>query len=264
MAGTAGLLACCVTLHASLLPTLRLDGACIKVFNDYIEQFENSVLAPFAASGRLWIDSDAKKSAFDSGKPVVEPRENQDVANGSGSIHHYSGALRVNRATIAQLRRIMQDYPNYPRYFRPDVTAGAGEIQPDSTPQDEHFHTKLQLTESTLWLQVVFDTVYDTHYRRIAPDRWTSRSGSLRIREMIDPKNPSAGFYPEGNDHGFLWKTNTYWFARERGGGLDLEADSITLSRSNVPGFGWWGARRSHDAVEKMLRDIKAAIESAH
>jgi hypothetical protein len=36
----------------------------------------------------------------------------------------------------------------------------------------------------------------------------------------------------------------------------------MTLSRPVPAGFGWWGARRTHDAVEKMLRDMKAAVES--
>ncbi len=111
---------------------------------------------------------------------------------------------------------------------------------------------------------MIYDTLYDTHYKRLGNDRWISRSSSLSIREMMDPKNPPSGYFPEGSDHGFLWKTNTYWFVRERNGGIDLEADSIALSRPNVTGFAWWGTKRSHDAVEKMLRDIKAAVQSGH
>jgi hypothetical protein len=158
----------------------------------------------------------------------------------------------------------MQDYPNYPKYFRPDVGQGSGEMLSDSTPDDEHFHGKLELTQSTLWIQVIYDTLYDTHYKRLGNDRWISRSASLSIREMMDAKNPPSGYFPQGNDHGFLWKTNTYWFVRERKGGIDLEADSIALSRPNPVGFAWWGTKRSHDAVEKMLRDIKAAVATAH
>ena len=53
-----------------------------------------------------------------------------------------------------------------------------------------------------------------------------------------------------------------YWFVRKRNGGLDMELDSMTLSRPVPTGFAWWGTKRTHDAVEKMLRDTKAAIES--
>jgi len=259
LAGTIALLACCVTLNAALLPTLQLDKPTIHAFDDYIAQFEKTVCASFTSSGKFWIDDDPKKSSFDSGKAVIEPRENRDVAN--GSIHHFEGAVHVDGGTIAQVNRVMQDYPNYPAYFRPDLNSARGELLPDSSPNDRHYHGDLQLTQSTMWMQVVYNTVYDTHYKLLDKDRWISRSASIEVREMIDPKNPAAGFFPEGNGHGFIWRTNTYWFGRERNGGIDLSVDSITLSRPNVTGFGWFGAKRSHDAVEKMLRDIKAAIE---
>jgi hypothetical protein len=156
----------------------------------------------------------------------------------------------------------MEDYPNYPKYFKPDLGSASGVRQPDSTPEDEHYKNHLVLVQTTLWLNVTFDTLYDTHYRRLSKDRWMARSTALSIKELRDPKNPAAGTFPEGDDHGFLWRTHTYWFARERNGGLDLEANSISLSRPNVSGFAWWGTRRTRDAVDKMLRDTKAAIES--
>jgi len=258
-AGATGILAFCVTLHASILPTLQLDSNTLKAYSDYISEFENTISAQFYATGKLWIDGDPRKSAFDAGKFIVEPRENQDVAN--GSIHHFSGVVHVKGGTIAGVRRVMEDYPGYPKYFKPDVGAASGEMVSDSTPADEHFHSKLLLTQSTLWINVTYEALYDTHYKKLDRDRWTSRSAAIGIRELLDPKNASGGAYPEGNDHGFLWKTNTYWFAREQNGGIDLEADSIALSRPNVTGFAWWGTKRSHDAVEKMLRDVKAAIE---
>ena len=250
----------CLTLQGSLLPVLKLDKSTTKAFEDYTTQFEKQALGRFVASGALWIDDDPKKHAFESGKPVVQPRQNEDVAN--GSIHHFSGALHVNGGTIAQIRKVMEDYPNYPKYFKPDVGAASAEKMPDSTPEDEHFHGRLFLTQSTLWFNVNYDTLYDTHYRRIDANRWISKSTSLEIKEMMDAKNPSAGFYPQGDDHGFLWKTNTYWFARQHDSGIDLEADSISLSRPNVSGFAWWGTKRSHDAVEKMLKDIQQAMET--
>jgi hypothetical protein len=118
------------------------------------------------------------------------------------------------------------------------------------------------LNQSTLWIAVAYDSLYDTHYRQIDANRWISKSSSISIKELRDPKNPASGEYPEGEDHGFLWRTNTYWFARERGGGLDLEVDSMTLSRPIPAGAAWWGSKRTRDAVEKMLTDTKKAIES--
>jgi hypothetical protein len=252
---------CCATVEAaSILPVIQLDSATLKYFQDYIANFEKTDMAAFTAAGRLWIDDESggKHSAFEAGRQVVEARENKDVAG--GSIHHFTGVMHVPGGSIEAIRRVMQDYPNYPRYFRPDVSAGSGERMPDSTPTDEHFHGKLLIQQSTLWINVGFLTAYDTHYQRLDQDRWLSHSTSTSIKELLDPANPNGGTYPEGNDHGFLWKTNTYWFVRQRAGGVDFEANSITVSRPAPTGFGWWGTKRTKEAVDKMLTDLRAAI----
>ena len=257
-----GLIFSVATLEASFIPLSHLEASTIALFQDYTTKFEQRVSAPFTASGKLWIDTDnsAKRKDFDAGKPIVEARENRDIQN--GSIHHYSGTIRVPGGTIDQVRRVMQDYSAYPNYFKPDVARGSGVVQADSTPEDEHFRSRLFLTEATVWLDVAYDAQYDSHYRRIDANRWTSRSTTLSVRELQDAKKLDGSVFPEGEDHGFLWRTNNYWFARARDGGLDLQLDSMTLSRTTPLGFGWWGNKRTHDAVDKMLRDTRSAIES--
>ena len=246
--------------YAGVIPMSRLDPASITLFQNYAAKFEQQVSASFTATGKIWIDDDhsGKRRDFDAGKVVVDTRENRDYKN--SSIHHYSGVLRVPGATIEQIRRVMQDFGNYPNNFKPGVARGSGTAQPDSTPQDEHYQTRLFLTESTMGINVAYDALYDCHYRRIAADRWTSRAITMSIRELQDPKNLDGPLYPEGDDHGLLWRTNTYWYARERDGGLDLELDSVSLSRNSPVGLGWVGNRRGHDNAEKMLRDMKTAI----
>jgi hypothetical protein len=257
-------IALCATLQASILPTFHLEPRTLQAFENYVAQFERDVAAPYAQSGKMWMDGTAccmRNGAFTSGKPVVEPRENTDIAG--GSIHHFSGAMHVTGATIANVRHIMQDYTNYPKYFKPDVSKGSGMSGPDSTPDDEHYTSHISLVQSTLWVAVSYDCVYDTHFRTFEPHRWQSKSTAVSIREWKDPKDVSQGYYPEGDDHGFLWRTNTYWFVRENNGGVDIELDSMTLSRPIPTGFAWWGTKRTKDAVDKMLRDMKAALGGA-
>ncbi|HXE63751.1 MAG TPA: hypothetical protein VN519_09440 [Bryobacteraceae bacterium] len=247
--------------RAGVIPISHLDAASVSVFQGYAAKFDQQISAPFAATGKIWIDDDhsGRRRDFDAGKPVVDARENRDYKN--ASIHHYSGVIRVPDATIEQIRRVMKDYGNYPNYFKPGVVRGSGAPQPDSTPEDEHYQTRLFLTESTMGVDVAYDARYDCHYRRVAPGRWTSRATTISIRELQDPAKLDGALYPEGEDHGFLWRTNTYWFARERDGGLDLELDSVSLSRTAPMGLGWLGNRRAKDTVEKMLRDMKVALE---
>ena len=253
-------------LQAGILPLVHLENHTIEIFDKYVAQFESNVKAAYEQSGRLWIDGGGSccthNGPLGSGKPVVEARENRDIDG--GSIHHFSGIIHVDGGTIADVRHIMEDYPNYPRYFKPDVAKGSGTLEADSTPADEHFKSKLTFVESTIWLAVSYDTLYDTHYKMLEPHRWESKSVSQSIREYRDPKDASKGYYPEGDDHGLLWRTNTYWFVREVNGGVDLELDSMTLSRTVPTGFGWWGSKRTHEAVDNMLRQMKVAIDALH
>ena len=262
-AASLAAVALCSTLHASIMPTLRLEPATLQTFETYVAQFERNVATPYAESGKMWLDGDSccgHNASFNSGKPVVEPRENTDIVG--GSIHHYSGVIHIAGGTIAAVRHIMQDYSNYPKYFKPDVGRGSGIMNPDSTPADEHYTSQISLFQSTLWIGVSYDCVYDTHYRLFDPHRWASVSAASSIKELHDPKDVSKGYYPEGDDHGFLWRTNTFWFVRETNGGVDVELDSMTLSRPAPTGFGWWASKRTHDTVDKMLRDMKAAVEA--
>lgn len=252
-------------LQAALLPIVHLDAKTVQAFQSYVETFERGYMKPFADSGKLWIDAEPcckRNEAAYTGRPVVQARLNEDVAG--GSIHHFSASMHVDGATIEDMQRLMEDYPDYPSNFKPDVTKASAELQPDSRKGDDHYVSHLTLTESTLWMNVQFDTQYDTHYRYVDDRRWISKSASLHLKEQKDAKDVSKGYFPEGDDHGFLWRTNTYWFARRTSSGLDLEADSITLSRTNVPGFAWFGTKRSHDAVEKMLRDARAGLAAMH
>lgn len=264
-AATIAAVALAATLHASILPTLHLDPETLRVFENYVAQFQRNVATPWAQSGKMWIDDDTcckHANAFASGKTVMEPRENTDIAG--GSIHHYSGVIHIVGGTIADVRHIMQDYSNYPKYFKPDVGKGAGTLNPDSTAADEHYTSHISLIQSTLWIAVSYDCVYDTHYRLSDPHHWASLSAAASIKEWLDPRDVSKGYYPEGDDHGFLWRTNTFWFVRENKGGVDVELDSMTLSRPAPTGFGWWASKRTHDAVDKMLRDMKTAVEALH
>jgi len=251
-------------LFGSLLPILHLDPKTLQTYQDYVAKFDREVAAPYSESGRMWADgrSCCSKGTFELKTPLVEPRFNAEIPG--GSIHHFSGVIHLSGATIEDVRHIMEDYPNYPKYYPADLSRANGVLQPDSTPADEHFRAEITLTQVTAWMSVTYNCTYDTHYRRIAPDRWASHSTSISTREWRDPRNEAAGLYADSEDHGLLWRANTYWFVRTSGDGIDVEADSLSLSRPVPTGFGWWGTKRSKDAVSKMLTDMKTAVEAMH
>ncbi len=192
----------------------------------------------------------------------MEPRENKDIAG--GSIHHFSGVIHIPGGTIANVRQIMQDYPNYPKYFKPDVGKGVGVRSPDSTPTDEHYTSHISLIQSTIWIAVSYDCIYDTHYRYLDPHHWESVSSATSIKEWRDPKDVSQGYYPEGDDHGFLWRTQYLLVCPRR---RRRRRCGTGQHEPFTPHPDWlWmvGHKTTHDAVEKMLRDMKAAVEALH
>ena len=242
---------------------VQLDPQALQVFEKYVAQFQRDVVVPYEQTGKMWLDASDScclhKASFATGKPVLEARENTDIVGGA-SIHHFSGVMHIAGGTIANVRRVMQDY-ELPEVLqaRHRSKRRTAKSPPPARPPMSTFCRRLSLIQSTLWMCVSYDCIYDTHYRLFNPHRWESVSTASSIKEWRDPKDVKAGYLPEGDDHGFLWRTNTYWFVRDNDGGIDLELDSLTLSRPVPSGFGWWGTKRTHDAVEKMMRDMKAA-----
>jgi hypothetical protein len=65
-------------------------------------------------------------------------------------------------------------------------------------------------------------------------------------------------------EHGFLWRLNTYWTYEERDGGLYMQIESVSLSRSIPVGLGW--ALRPYvesvprESLEFTLRSARNAI----
>ncbi|MDP2053948.1 MAG: hypothetical protein Q8L75_09950, partial [Acidobacteriota bacterium] len=86
----------------------------------------------------------------------------------------------------------------------------------------------------TKLITVVYDTEYDTTYRRIAADRALSTSISTKIVEVENAGTPQERALPEGNDHGFMWRLYSYWRYKQVGDGVVVEVESLTLSR-NLP-----------------------------
>jgi putative flippase GtrA len=111
----------------------------------------------------------------------------------------------------------------------------------------------------TAIITVTYDTEHDVTFVRRGPQLATSRSVATRITE--------AG----GEDHGFLWRLNSYWRYRQRGAGVQVDVGSLSLSRG-VPAvlrpfvgglvnrIARESMTRTLDAVRRFGRERSAAI----
>ena len=57
--------------------------------------------------------------------------------------------------------------------------------------------------------------------------------------EIDSPGTPKEHALSPEDEHGFLWRLNTYWSFEERDGGLYMQVETISLTRSIPTGLGW-------------------------
>jgi len=84
---------------------------------------------------------------------------------------------------------------------------------------DDSVRTYIRLVRRAI-VTVSYDTEHEMTFRRWTPALAAARSVATSIREV------------GGDDHGFLWRLNSYWRYRQVAGGVVVELESITLSRS--------------------------------
>jgi hypothetical protein len=157
-----------------------------------------------------------------------------------GLINHWFGAVFIPRATVADVRAVLQDYASYSRIYTPDVSeskllAHSGDDFDIFLRLHRQIHVKLAFGYN---FPVEFNTNYRVTYA-MTGDVLRVRSASTRIAEVKDPKKSHTDEYPTGNDDGYLWRLNSYWRVYETKSaapGVVLECEVISLSRG-VPSF---------------------------
>jgi hypothetical protein len=88
-------------------------------------------------------------------------------------------------------------------------------------------------------LTVTLNTTYDVRYIRVAPNRWRADAYSTRIAEVANAGERNERELPPGQDHGFMWRLNSFWRYEERDGGVYVECEAISLTRDVPSGLGW-------------------------
>jgi hypothetical protein len=113
-------------------------------------------------------------------------------------------------------------------------------------------------------ITVVMDTAYDVSFGRLDAQHRYSISRSTRIAEIGAPGTANERVMTAKEEHGFLWRLNTYWSCEERDGGLYMQVESVTLTRAIPAGLGWavrpFVESVPRDSLEFTLRSTRAAL----
>jgi hypothetical protein len=88
-------------------------------------------------------------------------------------------------------------------------------------------------------ITVVLDTTYDVTFAKLDEQHGYSISRSTRVSEIKSPGTPNERALSPSEEHGFLWRLNTYWSCEQRDGGLYMQIESVSLTRSIPSGLAW-------------------------
>jgi putative flippase GtrA len=128
-----------------------------------------------------------------------------------GTISHWRGSAFIPGLTLDRLLNGLQ-YPGTPP---PQEDVVSSRVIGRS---DDSLRVAIRLVRRAVVI-VSYDTEHEMTFRRWTPALATGRSVATRIEEV------------GGADHGFLWRLNSYWRYEERSGGVQVELESLTLSR---------------------------------
>jgi hypothetical protein len=139
----------------------------------------------------------------------------------------------VPGARAADFERLMKDFGSYPRTYAPQVVQAKVLAQ-----QGDHMQATMRVRQKHA-ITVVMDTAYDVTFARLDAQHGYSISRSTRIAEIDAPGTAKERALGRGEEHGFLWRLNTYWSYEERDGGLYMQIESVSLTRAIPTGLGW-------------------------
>jgi hypothetical protein len=219
--------------------------AAISAFNSYVAAVE-SRLANQHRSPTAFLAADAgADQRLHRGDFVIEELAAPSIPG--ALLHHWRGTAFAPGATAAGFERLIRDFGAYPQNFAPQVVQATLLGEHDGT-----FQASMRVRQKHV-ITVVMDTTYDIAFAQLDPSHGYSISRSTRIDEV-----------GSGEDHGFLWRQNTYWSYEERDGGLYMQIESVSLSRSIPRGLGWavqpFVESVPRDSLEFTLRSTVNAL----
>jgi hypothetical protein len=148
-------------------------------------------------------------------------------------LHHWRGTAYAPGAKAADFERLMKNLGAYPQVYSPQVTQAKVLAQ-----HGDRLQATMRVWQKHV-LTVVMDTLYDIDFGRLDPRHGYTLSRSTRISEIDSPGTPNEHALNAKDEHGFLWRLNTYWSYEERDGGLYMQIESVSLTRAIPTGLGW-------------------------
>ena len=178
-----------------------------------------------------------------------------------GRIHHWAGAVFIPGVTLDRVLTRLRDGAGHEADGYDDVLASRLIER-----SGDRLVVYMKLRRESI-ITVTYNTTHTVEYRRLGPARATGRSIATRIAELGDAGTPREHERPEGSDHGFLWKLNAYWRYEETNGGVLIECESVSLSRSVPllvrPFINSTVERIARESLQRTLINLRKVLRSS-
>jgi hypothetical protein len=198
-------------------------------FDTYVRTVEARIAGQHASAGRFIVLP--SPSSEGDAAPLIERIAVASVPG--GLVHHWRASQFLPGVRAAELERLLRNYSAYPTLFAPQVERAR------AVPTAQGVERLSMRVRQHHVITVVLDTDYEVSFGQLDPQHRYSTSRSTGVRELDSPGTRAEHTLPPDKEHGFLWRQNTYWSYEERDGGLYVQVESVSLTRSIPTGLGW-------------------------
>ena len=165
-------------------------------------------------NGQVYIEA---MSAREGDRPIKVP---------SGLIHHWAGVIFIPKATFSEVTEVLRDYDCHEETYKPQIRKSKL-IERNGDESKIYF----QFFNHSI-VTVILNANFDVRDTRFGSGRFQTVSRSTRIAEVENPDSPNEHEKTVGNDHGYMWRLYTYWRIEEKDGGVYVQNESVSLSRT--------------------------------
>jgi hypothetical protein len=200
----------------------------IEAFDRYIASTDAKMQTRWSGEHFLWFDDSPEiRARLLAGAVVAQPVQgNGVVALPGGLVQDWVGAVFVPKTTLKETLGLVQDYPQHPQIYRPDVT----DVKVLSHSGND-YAIRTRVVKSKFFISDVVDIDNRIHFVPLDAKRVYSRSASERVVEISNAGKQNERELPVGRDRGLVWRVNGYWFFEESDGGVFITCESVTLTR---------------------------------
>jgi len=211
--------------------------AAVSAFNAYVNTVESRLaeqhhaqttfLTPLASASETETRLRRGDLIIDKLSPSTPP-----VMPGA-MLHHWRGTAFVAGATAADFLRVTRNFSAYPKFFAPQILQAKVIAQ-----QGDRLQASMRVRQHHI-ITVVYDIASDIAYGRLDLQHQFSIAHSTKISEIDAPGAAKEHALSSNEEHGYLWRLNTYWSFEQRDGGLYMQIESVSLSRSIPTALAW-------------------------